>query len=56
MGTLFTIYKHFWGFVKCIFTILLPIQHENHFLYTFQSTLTSQSSSLSWYLFGRLLH
>ena len=29
---LFTIYKHFGDFVKCIFTILLQIQHENKFL------------------------
>ena len=34
MGTLFTIYKHFGDFVKCIFTILLQIQHENNFLPT----------------------
>ena len=31
VGTLCTIYKHFGDFVKCIFTILLQIQHENHF-------------------------
>ena len=29
-----TIYKHFGDFVKCIFTILLQIQHENSFLHT----------------------
>ena len=29
-----TIYKHFSDFVKCIFTILLQIQHENNFLPT----------------------
>ena len=34
VGTLFTIYKHFGDFVKCIFTILLQIQHENNFLST----------------------
>ena len=34
VGTLFTIYKHFGDFVKCIFTILLQIQHENNFLPT----------------------
>ena len=31
VGTLFTIYKHVGNFVKCIFTILLQIQHENNF-------------------------
>ena len=31
---MFTIYKHFGDFVKCIFTILLQIQHENNFLPT----------------------
>ena len=31
---MFTIYKHFGNFVKCIFTILLQIQHENNFLPT----------------------
>ena len=30
--TLFTIYKHFGDFVKCIFSILLQIQHVNNFL------------------------
>ena len=34
VGILFTIYKHFGDFVKCIFTILLQIQHENNFLPT----------------------
>ena len=34
VGTLCTIYKHFGDFVKCIFTILLQIQRENHFLPT----------------------
>ena len=34
MGTLFPIYEHFRDFVKCIFTILLQIQHENNFLPT----------------------
>ena len=28
----FTIYKHSGDFFKCIFTILLQIQHENDFL------------------------
>ena len=28
----FTIYKHSGDFFKCIFTILLQIQHENNFL------------------------
>ena len=41
VGTLFTIYKHFWDFVKCIFTILLQIQGENNKSY--QQTPTSQS-------------
>ena len=30
----FTIYKHSGDFFKCIFTILLQIQHENNFLPT----------------------
>ena len=30
VGTLFTIYKHLGDFVKCIFAILLQIQHENN--------------------------
>ena len=34
VGSLFTIYKHFGGFVKCIFTILLQIKQENNFLPT----------------------
>ena len=34
MGSLFTIYKHFGDFVKCIFMILLQIQQENNFLPT----------------------
>ena len=34
METLFTIYKHFGNFVKCIFTVLLQIQHENNFVPT----------------------
>ena len=42
-------------FFKCIFTILLQIQHENIF-YLYQQTPTRQSQSLSWYLFVRLLH
>ena len=37
------------------FTILLQIEHENNFLPN-QWTPRSQSSSLSWYLFVRLLH
>ena len=32
--TLFTIYKHFGDFVKCIFAILMQIQPENNFLPT----------------------
>ena len=31
MGTLFPIYEHLRDFVKCIFTILSQIQHENNF-------------------------
>ena len=34
VGSLLTIYKHFGDYVKCIFTILLQIQHENNFLPT----------------------
>ena len=34
MGSLFTIYKDFGDFFKCIFTSLLQIQHENSFLPT----------------------
>ena len=34
VGTLFTIYKHFGDFVKCILMILLQIQHEKNFLPT----------------------
>jgi len=36
VGTLFTniIYKHFGDFVKCVFTILLQIQHDNNVLPT----------------------
>ena len=34
METLFAICKHFGDFVKCIFTLLLQIQHENNFLPT----------------------
>ena len=30
VGTLFTIYKHFWDFVKCIFTILLMLMASCH--------------------------
>ena len=36
IGPLFTIYKHFGDFVEWIFTILLQIQHDNHFLPTSQ--------------------
>ena len=32
IGIFFTIYKHSGDFFKCIFTILLQIQHENNFL------------------------
>ena len=31
---MFTIYKHFEDFVKCLFAILLQIQQENYFLPT----------------------
>ena len=31
MGTLFPIYEHLRDFVKCTFTILSQIQHENNF-------------------------
>ena len=34
VGTLFTIYKQFGDFVKCICTTSLQIQHENYFLPT----------------------
>ena len=30
----FSIYKHFGDFFRCIFTILLQVQHENNFLPT----------------------
>ena len=47
---LFTMYKHFGDFVKCIFMILLQIQDENI------SLPPSQSLLLSWSLLVRLLH
>ena len=47
-------YKHFGNFVKCIFTFLLKISVTIIF---YQPVNTgSQSLSLSWYLFVRLLH
>ena len=56
--TLFTIYKYFGDFVKCIFTILLQIQHENNFLpiSTCKCRQLSQRQPLSCYLFVQLLH
>ena len=36
VGTLLTIYKHFWDIITGIFTILLHIHHENSFTYMYQ--------------------
>ena len=45
----------FWGFVKCILQFCCKFSRKVIFLPT-SKTLTSQKSSLSWYLFVRLLY
>ena len=48
----FKIFKHSADFFKCIFTILLQIQHENNFL---PIPVDTDKAKFLWYLFVRLL-